>query len=155
MRLYRGVLDGYPHRSFKVLCILLIVYVILGFLLFIWGLFLGKANVTTLLITCAGLVFLILLPYVKGKMSYKQYLTMTNGGSIQKKTVFYRDHLEILINGTVVNLFRYCQVKKAAVTKNCYVLCFPNLVFCFVRRDGFTEEEFKTVQKLVDKLKKR
>lgn len=149
MRLYRGVLDGYPHRSFKVLCILLIVYVILGFLLFIWGLFLGKANVTTLLITCAGLVFLILLPYVKGKMSYKQYLTMTNGGSIQKKTVFYRDHLEILINGTVVNLFRYCQVKKAAVTKNCYVFASPTWFFALSGGTALQKRNLKPYRNLL------
>ncbi len=140
--------------ALRIPMILLIIISAYYLLMFIWGLFLGRLEFFMLILACVCWLFLIVLPYTKGKLSYKQHLTMTEGGSVPRKTVFYGDNFEILINNAVTSRFRYSQVKKTAVTKNCYLFYLPNRIFHFVRLDGFTQEEFDAVRKRIDRKKK-
>lgn len=130
--------------------VLLVFIVVYDFFVFFVGLFYQVLNFAPLITGSIALLFLIFFPRILAKIRYKQYLTMTNGGSFPRSTLFYSDHLEIMTNGAATGSYSYSQVKRAFTTPSLYIIRLPNLVCHMVRLDGFTEGSLDTVRAAVE-----
>ncbi len=83
-------------------------------------------------------------PNLLGKLRYKQYCATHNS---KGRVVFYADHLETMVGDETVQKLFYTDIKRIIVSENLYIMTFPHLIHCIVRRDGFSSENFDIVQK--------
>ncbi|MBW7572014.1 hypothetical protein [Caproiciproducens faecalis] len=129
-------------------CVSLII--LISLIASLYGAHVIDGKMILLLIICVLIAVLcrFVLPKWLGKIRYRQHLTITKGID-DRRIVFYQDHLAFIVDKTVTNQFSYSDIQRTILTKNLYILQFPNRVSCMLRRDGFIEGSLEIVQKQI------
>ena len=66
--------------------------------------------------------------------------------------VFYMDRFERMVGDEIIQTFLYSDVKGTLLSNHLYIILLPHLVYCVVRRDGFSPEGLNAVQKRMEEI---
>lgn len=91
-----------------------------------------------------ALCFRFLVPKALGELRYSQACLM--GQENSRVVLFYQDHLELRAGEETLTRLSYETIKKTDTSEHLFIIVFPKLVNCIVRRDGFSEADFRIVQ---------
>lgn len=91
-----------------------------------------------------ALFFRYIMGRLLGRLRYNQYCLSRN--ECAGASVFYKDCLEIRAGNETVTRLSYADIRKTILTEHLFIIVFPHLTNCIVRRDGFSKNDFEIVK---------
>jgi hypothetical protein len=131
---------------FAIVLIFTSLFYIMAFVFALLGI--KTVSIWYVLIVSTCLIIALFVKYglstVLGQLRYNQY-SLTRSGS-NRAIVFYKDYLELKVGNEAITTLPFVTIRKTILTEHLYIISFPNMVSCAVRRDGFTENDFEIIQ---------
>lgn len=110
------------------------------------------SNSSLVLITVCLIITLllyILYPSWLGGVRYRQYCMTHNRAT---RIVFFADRVETMVGDETIQTLYFKDLKHIFMTKNLYIMLFQNHVYGILRKDGFSQGDFETVEAQMQNL---